>query len=179
MLTPDESFDVFGSENQMLFQHLKELQEIKCTAVCLDCNRHHSVQVREVFTPMYCNIGEFFNLLQMHIHMGLCEQCGSSNFQSQKAHFVKANPWIFFLDVEGSVLIDCIQDIPKSTKILNVDFTLAYISLHSLNHYTGLFWQQDRWMHYDGRKNGARSTSLFDARKELSNHKLVHVVYFR
>jgi hypothetical protein len=83
----------------------------------------------------------------------------------------------FFLNVEVSVLIDCIHGIPKSAKILNVDFT--HISLHSLNHYTGLFWQQDRWMHYDGRKNGARSTALFDPRKELSNHKLVHVVYFR
>jgi hypothetical protein len=33
-ITPDETFDVFGSENQMLFQHLKERQEINCTSVC-------------------------------------------------------------------------------------------------------------------------------------------------
>jgi len=71
ILTPDETFDVFGSENQMLFQYLKERQEINCTAVCLECNHHQSVQVREVFPPMYCNIGELFNLLQMHVHMGL------------------------------------------------------------------------------------------------------------
>ncbi len=58
ILTHDKTFDVLGSEKQMLFQHLKELQEINCTAVCLECDHHQSVQVREVFPPIYCNIGE-------------------------------------------------------------------------------------------------------------------------
>jgi hypothetical protein len=179
VLRSEQSFNVFGSESQMLFQHLKELQEINCTAICSDCKCNHFVQVREVLIPTFCSMKNFFDLLQTHIHLGACQQCGSTNFNSLNAQFVRSNPWIFFVDVEGSASIHDIQGISKTVKIFNVEFSLAYISLHSRNHYTGLFWHQERWMHYDGRANGAMSKILLDPSMELSHHIPVHVVYFR
>ena len=177
--TANAEYDLLGNEKQMLFDHLSEISQITCTAVCSNCHFVKSFQTTQHLPNLAIKIPTYLKTFEQCINLGACPSCHCFDLHSPVAKFNRATPWMFPVEVEGVLSANEISDIPKEISVCQNKFNLAFISLQFEGHFTGLFWDQNNWYYYDGMMNDAKLQCIKNPSQKLGAHLPVHIVFLR